>query len=103
MRFTNTGRRRILTIIVAQQRIHTSDVIPVAYGGQCDECEVHALVERPSFEVRYDTGRDKYEDDYARHQVSYNVHNKAQLRAHHPLRFVAVVCSENLNRNVLCE
>lgn len=74
----------------------TSDVISVADGGQRDESEVYAFVKRPLFKVGYDAGRDQYEHDYTGYQVSDYVHDEAQLGSHHPLRFVAVMSSEDL-------
>lgn len=75
----------------------TSNVISVADGGQRDEGKVYALVERPLFKVRYDSGRNEYEHDYTGYQVSEYVHDEAQLRSHHPLCFVAVMSSEDLD------
>lgn len=80
-----------------QYCVRTGDEVPVTDGGQRDKGKVHALVERPLFEVGNDTGRNQYENDYTGHQVRDYVHDEAQLRSHHPLRFVAVVSSKNLN------
>lgn len=81
---------------ITSKKICTCDVITVANSSQRDEGKVHALVERPLFKVGYDTGRNEYEHDNTRYQVCDNVHDEAQLRSHHSLRFVAVMSSKNL-------
>jgi len=88
----------MITIIVVYYQIlyFTGDVVSVADGGQCDKCEVYALVERPVFKIGYKSSREEDEDNYSGYQVCYYVQDEAQLRSHHPLRLVAVMSSKNL-------